>query len=117
VVYDLFVNIFLKMRGPAIIFLSVQGLRPIYSKLRASLQTSWEYHFPELFSNGKIRGPGPRHCGPVVRLGSMVDRRQRFTGVRCPSVWGHRCLSVMAGEDEADLARPMVCSLEHERRR
>jgi hypothetical protein len=45
VVYDLFVNIFLKMRGPAIIFLSVQGLRPIYSKLRASLQTSWEYDF------------------------------------------------------------------------
>jgi hypothetical protein len=60
--------------------------------------------------------------GPAARLGSTVDQRQCGqnvwwcgAGVRRLSARGHRCSSAMAGEDEEDVARPIVSSPEHER--
>jgi hypothetical protein len=112
------------VRGPTIKFSSTQGLQCNLQQARGLI---CKFHgnaiFLELFSNGKIYGPGPLHHGLVVQPRSMVERRRSgedarwlFVGARCLIVQGHRCSPAIAGVDEEDSSWPMVSSLEHERR-
>jgi hypothetical protein len=73
--------------------------------------------FPDLFSNGKSGGPGPRRVDRAAWLGSTVHR-----GSVDKRVWWHlagaqhagtRALPVEVEEDEPDEAVPEGCSPDH----
>jgi hypothetical protein len=79
--------------------------------------------FPDLFSNGKFSGPGPRRVDWVARLGSTADRggadkraRRCLAGTQHADARAHRCLPTVVEKDEPDEAVPEWCSPEHERR-
>jgi hypothetical protein len=63
-----FCKYFSEAEGPAVSFPNAQGQRHNFQQSQgAPYKIVGIYRIRELFFNGKICGPGPRHCGPSAR--------------------------------------------------
>jgi hypothetical protein len=73
---------FSETEGPAEKSLGVQGLRvDLQQAPGPNCKSAWIMEFPDLFSNGKFHGPGPRRINQAACSGPWCPWAERITGV------------------------------------
>jgi hypothetical protein len=83
VVWDLFITIFSKPRGPSAKSPGAQGLWVnLQQAQRISCKIARIFQILEFFFNGKTGGPGPRCDGPVARSGPQWTEQAAWTRAR-----------------------------------